>query len=242
METPPTVSSKATNSGTTIPITPQKVSRVLTYTDTENIGKTCKYCNKSWKSFIDHINKCGIFRASKEYPTYVDEDDNTSFTVTEYKTDPRNSIVTVTKDETETHMLSIKKNGKLATQTVADEPERSSNKRLNSQSPMRIVRIKKYLSNRKRLKNECTEHKLAQKMKLKEVQKQKLAKGKEKKKLKLVKRLNSQSPMRPMLRRNTRKKRSKQDEHDSSDDMSISQRSSTPDIPDAKEQLSDFDN
>ena len=33
--------------------------------------------------------QCGIFKALKEYPTYVDEDDNTSYTVTEYKTDAR---------------------------------------------------------------------------------------------------------------------------------------------------------
>ena len=69
---------------------------------------------------------------------------------------------------------------------------------------------------------------------------------KSKKKSKIIKRLNSQSPLRPLLRKCNQKKRNKQDseatlEQENETDKTISpQRSSTPEIYDF-EDVSDFD-
>ena len=55
-------------------------SSELSYNDTTHIKRKCKYCFKTRKAIIDHVHMCAIFRASKDFPIYMDHD-NTSYEV-----------------------------------------------------------------------------------------------------------------------------------------------------------------
>ena len=59
-----------------------------------------------------------MFKASKDYPTYIDEDDKTRYEVTNEKINENNKVISVIKDRETTSMRSIKKSGKLITQTI----------------------------------------------------------------------------------------------------------------------------
>ena len=248
-------SKKNKNSCITPPITPPQRSIEPTYVDTDNIKRICRYCGKTKKSIIHHLTKCSLFKASKDYPTYIDEDDKTRYEVTNEKINENNKVISVIKDRETTNMRSIKKSGKLITQTVhvknpsvEETPTKVKNKRLNSQSPIQIIQFNKYLNKGKRNKEEDKiETKTLQKITLEEVKEWMNTTIKSKQKSKIIKRLNSQSPLRPLLRKCNQKKRNKQDDEatleqkSETDKTNSPQRSSTPELHDF-EDVSDFDN
>ena len=187
--------------------------------------------------------------------TYIDEDDKTRYEVTNEKINENNKVISVIKDRETTNMRSIKKSGKLITQTVhvknpsvEETPTKVKNKRLNSQSPIQIIQFNKYLNKGKRNKEEDKiETKTLQKITLEEVKEWMTTTIKSKQKSKIIKRLNSQSPLRPLLRKCNQKKRNKQDDEatleqkSETDKTNSPQRSSTPELHDF-EDVSDFDN
>ena len=181
--------------------------------------------------------------------------DNTTYEVN--NSDGSNKVTMVIKEKKKLNMRSIKRGAKLITQILEKEdstlttPKRDTRKRLNSESPIPIIEFNGYMDKDKRKK---LENKNGSKSKRKikvEVNKMLVASAKKKEKSKYTKRLNSESPMQPLLRKDVRKKRAKQEDintpksEDKENVTNILDTPSTPvlhDFEDVSDYASDLDN